>query len=116
MREIKFRAWEATEQKFYYWGFINGAFVHAPIRNRETIEEVKEHSQQYTGLKDKNGTEIYEGDIVNGGTVSDKDGAYVMSLVVEYKNGLYEPIAYLNDDGMAELEVIGNIYENKEIM
>lgn len=64
---------------------------------------------QFTGLKDKNGKEIYEGDIVNTGK---EKGVQIKWEAGNFWAGIYQ----LFFIGTSEVEVIGNIYENKELL
>lgn len=86
-------------------------------KNKESFEIM-----QYTGLKDKNGKEIYEGDIV---AVSEEYGGHAYKpLVVDFKGCCFvlRRLNYLADfnpmynyDFKQVYEIIGNIYENPEI-
>ena len=116
MREIKFRAWHKEKKEMDYLGKIFPAisddwFAMSSSLGLGTHEENNYELMQYTGLSDKLGKEIYEGDIVKNvigsitdiGTVGFKDGCFVADT--------WYPES--NDSEAKSCEVIGNIYENK---
>ncbi len=127
MREIKFRVWDNTTKKMHYqddsWngsnGFINIVTIYTGYENSREWKDF--FMMQYTGLKDKDGTEIYEGDIVEAWSEGSKhigevreriDGLYI--IYPAYCNGFWglKP----NKAGKTTVEVIGNIYENPELL
>ena len=64
---------------------------------------------QYTGLKDKNGKEIYEGDIVT-------DGVGKYKIVYDLKLAGYQPYCIFRDNPENYCEVIGNVFENADLV
>ena len=135
MREIKFRAWDKRLKMWYMWGLnINpetGAYFTGPP-----------HSDlihcQFTGLRDKNGKEIFEGDVLqitsNLIRLSDRKDTGEISCVLEVVKWIddgwgYEKIKNVqNYPGLIPHsskgltisskygEVIGNIYENEDLL
>ncbi|MCG2493207.1 YopX family protein [Staphylococcus epidermidis] len=124
---IKFRVWDKEEKKMHKVKTIEfsrrGArIIHlAEVQSNGKGDHKRWHSSvilmQSTGLKDKNGTEIYEGDIVSAnhprlgefiGFVDNAIGNFKVRGVGQYE--------YLSDDLDGTYEVIGNIYENPELL
>jgi hypothetical protein len=104
MREIKFKVLDKHGWHFYYLeSLLQGEYTTADIDNGKW-----EAICEFTGLKDKNGKEIYEGDIVS----SDK----VFGEVVWGYDASWGIHGKLIEKDWENCEVIGNIYENKELL
>lgn len=103
MREIKFRAWDKGDNKMLdAMGLIDIIQTDDCMGFPDSAEFM-----QYTGLKDKNGKEIYEGDIVEDSNVIMEVKFYSGHSVINYAH-------FVLPDG--ELKVIGNIYENPDLL
>lgn len=120
MREIKFRAWhkgkkiignvlgiDILHKEIFFSNEDVDCYEHVDFKNIELM--------QYTGLKDKNGKEIYEGDIFHIGS---KKILYVVEWIDcglkgrQIRNKSWIGLNYWKED----IEVIGNIYENSELL
>jgi uncharacterized phage protein (TIGR01671 family) len=130
LKEIKFRAWDKANKKmiavpslhFGDDGASHGASLTiiiwdktAEMYDRALVVSETAELMQYTGFKDKNGKEIYEGDILKIYTLySDvKIEAVVFDMYSFMTSGGYFLYAF---DEHYEIEVIGNIYENPELI
>lgn len=126
-RIIKFRQPLFEENggfmRFHYWGVDKEKIFTAPVGNLNDHEK-KQGSQQFTGCIDKNGKEIYEGDLI-------QQFITVEPYPVFFKNGTFmlmsEPLCYdfgVRDDIEESMlyetyhwaVVVGNIYENADLI
>jgi len=119
-REIKFRAFDLTDKKMHIvksiWGFSEVEHITVPFE--ETCNTLFNNFElmQFTGLKDFKGTEIYEGDILE--FPFEMGIAYVIHDGFRFavKSPGSEAIDYEGQSVLEQTYVIGNIYENPELL
>lgn len=118
MREIKFRAWDKINKDMFNVESIN--FQESRVY-KDTVSYREFNNvdvMQYTGLEDKNGKEIYEGDILFESS-EEKYFKVVFenaSFIAEVEGDFEEYSLDLIDVVAQGCEVVGNIYENHELI
>lgn len=125
MRDIKFRVWDIINKRILNYGEI----MHLPMWEvfPGTPEQRAFNVMQYTGLKDKHGKEIYEGDLCKSynGYIQEvvwRDNSWMYKIKVnkKYQGEAYVEIVYssMGDTSHRNFgdEIIGNIYENPELL
>jgi uncharacterized phage protein (TIGR01671 family) len=129
MRSIKFQVfakdWEGLEKCFegYFLQLLDDGRYRVAFTNSDSDKEFvtvdREKLRLFTGLHDKNGKEIYEGDVlqhpagVNAKVGYVTEHAAFLAHYVQDENAVYD---YLDEDVLKRVEVIGNIYENPKLL
>lgn len=125
MRDIKFRCWDTENkemldvQELDYADSYNGQPMIRTTMYNDYFDTEEMILMQYTGLKDKNGKEIYEGDIVlidkeNQIKGQVKYSEQYASFIIVDTNSIADEAENLSC--YSEIEVIGNIYENQGLL
>lgn len=117
MEEIKFRVYDKEEKCFHYFTLTN------ILQYKKEFEKHIINGDKFdlfVGLKDKNGKEIYEGDIVNFEHYNKifKDKIYYIiyencNFVIKSKEG---DNFWIGSKSILNIEIIGNIHENPELI
>ena len=110
-REKKFRAWDKKNKVFVYGELLKGCPMSLTSHSPDLLGSEMEDWQQYTGLKDKTAKEIYEGDVVK---------EWHTNYEVQFNDGAFRFKGSGVKDGHILspklIEIIGNIYENPELL
>lgn len=121
MREIRFRAWNKKEKKMYWysdWSTLDNKRTlvfeneHEYVDSSDYSKEVE--LMQFTGLTDKNGKEIYCGDLMN---LKDKENKNIGEVYFDEQWCAFKLKTHVSSYWMYEAEeIIGNVFENKELL
>ena len=126
----KYRAWDSAKKEMFKDTFAITESGQVVVVEQESVASSPDYVfvdhlviMQSTGLRDKNGKEIFEGDILACKTDDEVinlnifwDEEYALFMFESKKYNEQEPLAELVENNTYPFEIIGNIYENKELL
>lgn len=125
MREIKFRAWDKIGKKFVSAESVSDQKIPVIPTEHGFVLKTKFILSQFTGMKDKDGKEVYEGDVVEAAWMHHgKPGQVFMAFIFfnehigSFRIG-YESLGGFSQDEVYfryQVKVIGNVYENPDLV
>ena len=127
MREIKFRAWDSKNKEFVYEFYINSNRTdyiqiipeYLNTRRDSFIMTTNDDYElnQFTGLKDKNGKEIYDGDILMNRFSPGREERLVLTHDIFFIIHRLRTLQHERKNDLNQtLEIIGNVYESPELL
>lgn len=118
MRPIKFRAWDKNQKRWVYFELFPNASTTPPIYHGSDFSDW----QQFTGMHDKNAKDCYEGDIVRREEFGDlceivyRENWAAFAFYRKSTQGQHWSHLHSGHNGGASWEIVGTVYENKDLL
>ena len=118
MREIRFRIWSPIEDQMVYSDLKRDEMNLTTAVAYHNTHPEKGHLMQFTGLRDKNGKDVYEGDVVKWTSTFDGASGDTHIDKMEWQEGYacFMLMPWAHEPHAAEMEVIGNVHAHPELL